>query len=202
MGALFRHNLQDYIDKYNLKQYVETGTGKGECLEYANRYDFDGLYSVDIDEELYYEACRKFSKNKNINLFNSLSTDFLLNLSLSKEPTLFFLDAHFPGADFHKCTYEESIRTHQKDAFPLESEIKIITRIRNTSKDVFIIDDLMLYEPDQYECLKEGCVWKYEWLQDELNLKTNSTFLYETFFETHNFYKDLRDQGYLIITPK
>ena len=43
-------------------------------------------------------------------------------------PTLFFLDAHFPGADFHKCSYEESIREHKQDAFPLEEEVDIILK--------------------------------------------------------------------------
>jgi hypothetical protein len=116
--------------------------------------------------------------------------------------TLFFLDAHFPGADFHKCTYEESIRKYQKDAFPLEEEVDIILKGRDISKDVFIIDDFVLYEDGEYDCLNYGCVWEYDWLQEELDLKTNSKFLYDTFKDTHNLKKDLRSQGYLIITPK
>ena len=52
------------------------------------------------------------------------------------------------------------------------------------------------------DCIEEGIVWEYEWLQDELNLQTSSNFLYDKFEKTHDFRKDLRDQGYLIITPK
>ena len=74
---------------------------------------------------------------------------------------------------------------------------------RNTSKDVFIIDDLILYEKDaKVDCINEGIVWKYDWLQDELDLQTSSKFLYDKFGKTHDFTKDYRDQGYLIITPK
>ena len=206
MGLLREHKLTDYIDRYNLKYYFETGTGKAECLEYALRYPFEEYWTVDIDEDLIEESFNKFQNmSKNINLLIGKSTDILDEYvpQIPKEsPTLFYLDAHFPGADFQKCTYEESIREHKKDAFPLEEEVDVILEKRDISKDVFIIDDLVLYEEGDFECLKVGCVWEYGWLQEELDLKTDSKFLYEKFEKTHDFKKDLRSQGYLIITPK
>ena len=206
MGLLREHKLTDYIDRYNLKYYFETGTGKAECLEYALRYPFEEYWTVDIDEDLIEESFNKFKNmSKNINLLIGKSIDILDEYipQIPKEsPTLFYLDAHFPGADFQKCTYEESIREHKKDAFPLEEEVDVILGKRDISKDVFIIDDLVLYEEGDFECLKVGCVWEYGWLQEELDLKTDSKFLYEKFEKTHDFKKDLRSQGYLIITPK
>ena len=206
MGLLREHKLNDYIDKYNLKYYFETGTGKAECLEYALRYPFEEYWTVDIDEDLIEESFNKFrNMSKNINLLIGKSTEIIDEYvpQIPKEsPTLFYLDAHFPGADFQKCTYEESIREHKKDAFPLEEEVDVILEKRDISKDVFIIDDLVLYEEGDFECLKVGCVWEYGWLQEELDLKTDSKFLYEKFEKTHDFKKDLRSQGYLIITPK
>ncbi len=206
MGLLREHKLTDYINKYNLKYYFETGTGKAECLEYALRYPFEEYWTVDIDEDLIEESFNKFKNmSKNINLLIGKSIDILDEYipQIPKEsPTLFYLDAHFPGADFQKCTYEESIREHKKDAFPLEEEVDVILEKRDVSKDVFIIDDLVLYEEGDFECLKVGCVWEYGWLQEELDLKTDSKFLYEKFEKTHDFKKDLRSQGYLIITPK
>ena len=206
MGLLREHKLTDYIDRYNLKYYFETGTGKAECLEYALRYPFEEYWTVDIDEDLIEESFNKFKNmSKNINLLIGRSIDILDEYipQIPKEsPTLFYLDAHFPGADFQKCTYEESIREHKKDAFPLEEEVDVILEKRDISKDVFIIDDLVLYEEGDFECLKVGCVWEYGWLQEELDLKTDSKFLYEKFEKTHDFKKDLRSQGYLIITPK
>ena len=206
MGLLKQHKLTDYIDRYNLKYYFETGTGKAECLEYALRYPFEEYWTVDIDEDLIEESFNKFKNmSKNINLLIGKSIDILDEYipQIPKEsPTLFYLDAHFPGADFQKCTYEESIREHKKDAFPLEEEVDVILEKRDISKDVFIIDDLVLYEEGDFECLKVGCVWEYGWLQEELDLKTDSKFLYEKFEKTHDFKKDLRSQGYLIITPK
>ena len=208
MGCLRRHDLTDYINKYKLKYYFETGTGRAEALEHAIKYPFKKCYTVDIDEEMVDYSYNKLKDN------SSCDIEFLIGKSTEileeyvpkipkRSPSLFFLDAHFPGADFHKCTYEESIREHREDAFPLEEEVNIIMNNRNTSKDVFIIDDLILYEKDaKVDCINEGIVWKYDWLQDELDLQTSSKFLYDKFEKTHDFRKDLRDQGYLIITPK
>ena len=206
MGSLRDHKLDDYIDKYNLRYYFETGTGIGDCLSYALKYPFEEYYTVDIDEDLVKDTYSKLkNSNKNINFLIGKSTD-ILNEYLEKipkeDPILFYLDAHFPGADFHKCTYEESIRTHKTDAFPLEEEINIIQSKRDCSKDVFIIDDLVLYEEGNYTWVLAGNNYEYKWLQNELNLKTDSKFLYKKFEKTHDFEKDLRHQGYLIITPK
>jgi hypothetical protein len=206
MGAINTFDLYDYIIKYNTQQYFETGTGEAVSLSHAMQYPFQSFYSVDIDEDLIEKCKNKFSDtDKKLNLLVGKSKDILAEyvpLLNKKLPVLFFLDAHFPGADFHKISYEESIRTYKKDAFPLEDEIKIIKESRDTHQDVFIIDDFILYESGEYDTIKEGVIWQYKWLQDELNLNTESKFLYDSFSETHNFYKDLRHQGYLIITPK
>ena len=87
--------------------------------------------------------------------------------------------------------------------FPLEEEVDLIFKHRDISKDVFIIDDFVLYQKDaEVEHVKNGHKWEYDWLQEELNLQTDSKFLYERFEKTHDFKVDLRSQGYLIITPK
>jgi len=206
MGQLTAFNLNEFINEFDVKTYFETGTGVGISLDYANKFNFDKIYSIDIDSELIENSKKKFGSINKINLINDLSKNALnkiLPTLNNEEPILFFLDAHFPGADFHKISYEESIRTYKEDAFPLEQELNIIKSIRNNSKDVIIIDDFILYEKSgNYETIKEGVIWKYDWLQEELNLKTESVFIYNLFKETHDFKKDERHQGYLIITPK
>ena len=180
MGCLRRHNLNDYFDKYKLKYYFETGTGKAEALEHAAQYPFKKCYTVDIDEELVKFSFEKLKDRStcDIEFLIGRSSDILeeyVPKIPKKSAALFFLDAHFPGADFQKCTYEESIREHKQDAFPLEEEVDIIINNRDTSNDVFIIDDLILYEKDaKVDCIEEGIVWEYGWLQDELNLQTSS----------------------------
>jgi hypothetical protein len=111
----------------------------------------------------------------------------------------FFLDAHFPGADFHKITYEESIREFKDEAFPLLNEIKIIKERRDISKDVFIIDDWKLYD-DTLPYEFPG--WQYKYLQEELGLVTNSSTIISEFTDTHDCEINVRHQGFLIATPK
>lgn len=205
MGQITAFDLNNFIEKNGIKIYFETGTGECVSLEYALRYSFDKLYSVDIDKDLILSAKNKFSNNDRVELICDLSKNALLSVvpNLDKDkPVLFFLDAHFPGADFHKVSYEQSIREHKKDAFPLEDELRIISSNRDISKDVFVIDDFILYEEGEYESFKAGNLWQYKWLQDELNIQTDSSFIYELFKDSHDCIKDVRHQGYLIITPK
>jgi len=206
MGQITTFDLNTFINKHKIKIYFETGTGECVSLEYAHKYNFETIYSVDLDSELYNSAVKRFGENENIILINDYSTSAISQIipNLDKNtPILFFLDAHFPGADFHKMTYEESIRTYKEQAFPLEDEIKLITSLRDCKNDVFIIDDFVLYDKNSdYESIKNGQTWQYEWLQKELNISTSSNFIYDIFSNTHNLEKDYRHQGYLIITPK
>ena len=205
MGQITTFDLNEFINNFNIKNYFETGTGMSVSLDYAKNFNFNKLYTVDIDGELIDLAKSKYSNDERITFINDYSKNALKNFLpiMDNNPTLFFLDAHFPGADFYKISYEESIRKYREDAFPLEQELKIMKEYRNLKNDVIVIDDFILYEKDDnYGTIKEGNVWKYEWLQEELNLKTESSFIYELFKDTHDFKKDIRHQGYLIITPK
>lgn len=205
MGQITAFDLNDFIKKYNTTIYFETGTGIGESLGYATNYNFNKFYTVDIDKDLSDTILKKYINNNKITIICDYSTNALNNF-LPKIPKdesiLFFLDAHFPGADFHKISYEESIRKYKKDAFPLEEELRMILNHRDVSNDVIVIDDFVLYENGDYESIKNGAIWQYSWLQTELNLKTESNFIYELFNKTHDFTKDNRHQGYLIMTPK
>jgi len=206
MGQIHRYNIQEIIDTYNTVVYIETGTGEGISLNHVLKNQFKHFYSIDLDNDLIEIAKNKFKNISNLTFINNFSTKALLELIPRIEKNdniLFFLDAHFPGADFHKTTYENSIRTFKNEAFPLEQEIKNIISLRDTKNDVFIIDDFILYEPNHnYETIKQGVIYKYKWLQDELNIETNSKVIYDIFQETHDFQISLKDQGYLLITPK
>lgn len=207
MGEITSFNLSEFIEKYKIDIYFETGTGQCTSLEYASKFNFKKLYSVDIDEDLYQSAKNKFIDNEKIVLLNDLSTNAIIQTvpTISKDyNVLFFLDAHFPGADFHKITYEESIIKYKEIAFPLIEELKLITDLRDMSKDVIIIDDFVLYDQknENYESIKSGNIWKYGWLQDELKIKTDGKIVMDMFSNTHDIIKDYRHQGYLILTPK
>jgi hypothetical protein len=199
MGEINIFDLTPYVEKHNCKTYFETGTGKGVCLSHALNFDFEKFYSVDLDEELVNDAKNRFV-GYSLTLINDYSSKALEQYvpTLAQEPVFFFLDAHFPGADFHKMSYEESIRTYKEEAFPLHLELQSIKKSRNTDKDVFLIDDFKLYEEGDYEF--GG--WAYSELQEELGLVTKSQFIYDLFKDTHTFEKSLRHQGFLFIIPK
>jgi hypothetical protein len=199
MGEINIFDLTPYVEKHNCKTYFETGTGKGVCLSHALNFDFEKFYSVDLDEELVNDAKNRFVGYP-LTLINDYSSKALEQYvpTLTQEPVFFFLDAHFPGADFHKMSYEESIRTYKEEAFPLHLELQSIKKSRNTDKDVFLIDDFKLYEEGDYEF--GG--WVYSGLQEELGLVTKSQFIYDLFKDTHTFEKSLRHQGFLFIIPK
>ena len=200
MGQITAFDLSELKELYSIKNYVETGTGEAVSLQYALQFEFDNYYTIDIDEDLIQRAWIIYGGLDNVHLLCDLSKNALQEIvpKLSNDPTLFFLDAHFPGADFHKISYEESLRTYMHDAFPLKDEVAIILSGRDISKDIFVIDDFSLYEGGDYD----AAVWKYQWLQEELGLQTDAAFLYEAFSHTHNIQKDMRHQGYLLVTPK
>jgi len=201
MGTIQIFNLNQYIEKFKCEIYVETGTGAAECLSHAITFPFNKYYTIDIDGDLIETAEKNFNNSK-ITFIHNYSSIALQDLvpTLPKEtPVFFFLDAHFPGADFHRITYEESIRQFQEEAFPLLNEIKIIKNARDISKDVFVIDDWKLYD-DSLNYEMPG--WEYKNLQEELGLITSPNEIYKEFQDTHDYEINLRHQGFLFVTPK
>jgi len=194
MGELFLHDLQYYINKYGCKYFVETGTGKGTGIKHALQYPFRSLYSIEFMPQLHDECSRNFDDDRLtlLNLDSLSGLEYTLSL-LDEKPCLFWLDAHFPGADFHFNSYDRF--TDQPDLNkPLKKEIEFIAAKRGASRDVFIIDDLQIYEDGPFELLNQE--FKDEYGEDGIE------FIEEAFKETHDFVRDYRHQGFLILTPK
>ena len=107
---------------------------------------------------------------------------------------IFWLDAHFPGAHHQLQSYDA-----EKDLdvrLPLEQELSVIKQLRPGKRDVILIDDLRIYEKDNFE---EGN------LTDcglESLAKYDSRFLYTIFQETHQPHRILKNTGYLMLLPK
>ena len=107
MGYFFQAvDTADMIEKFSLENYVETGTGIGECLEYALRHPFENFYSVEIHDVVYKNAKEKFDKlatlyGRECEIYHGNSFDTLPEILEELEGnTLFFLDAHFPEPIF------------------------------------------------------------------------------------------------------
>ena len=197
MGELYIHNLEPYVEKYRTTVFVETGTGEGTGLAHAAQSKFDKFYSIENIPELA-EQCRfRFDDNSKINIVENNSIDGLkeiLNKVPASEPVFFWLDAHFPGADFGFNSYDhlsEDVNLHK----PLKAEIETILECRpDVSRDVFIIDDLRIYEKGNYELGNWDLYDKYG--------GGGIGFITDAFEGTHDVAKDYRHQGFVILTPK
>jgi hypothetical protein len=193
MGHIYRFDIKNIIETFNTKTFIETGTGEGVSLRHALQFDFDKIYTIEMVEELYNRTKRVFNDEK-INFVLNNSKEGLIEIlkDFNKdENILFWLDAHFPGADFGLCSYADE--KNDKIRIPLESELIAISSIRDCSKDYFIIDDLRIYEDGNFE----GGNWS-----DRKTLGADGIdFIHNLFSKTHSIIKDYRDQGYIILIP-
>jgi hypothetical protein len=151
MGSLTRFRLQEIIDRYNCNILIETGTGAGDSLDYCSRFNFTKLYSIEIHEEIYKSARDKFAHDDRIEILNSSSADALKEIipALGQDDTvLFWLDAHFPGADYGLA--KPGDEKNDDIRLPLEQELHLISSLR-TPRDVILVDDLRIYEEGFFE---------------------------------------------------
>ena len=92
----------DYARRFGLKLFVETGTFKGDTIE-TMRPHFDRLFSIELAEKFYNEACRRFSGVPKIQLFHGDSGKLMPAVVEKLDaPTLFWLDGHYSGGDTAK----------------------------------------------------------------------------------------------------
>ncbi len=194
MGTLTKFELNEYIKKYELTDFIETGTYLGDGLNYAKNFKFKNLYSIELIEQYYNHCYTKFKEYNNIKLYNGKSTDMLSLIFTENRVgnTLFWLDAHLPH--FYDSKYNTNYSENKNVLIPLEEEINIICNSKNTISDVIIIDDLRLYEIGNFE--------SGNWL-DVINCGYNNIdFIFKNLDKTHNIKRMYENEGYLICLPK
>jgi hypothetical protein len=152
MGTIRLFDLDEIQSNCDTKIFVETGTLRGDGVDYALQYDFDKIYSIEIDDELYDQARIKYQHNDSVEILKGSSSDVLPDLITNISGNiLFWLDAHFPGADAGKTTYRHCCDNLDYDTnMPLEVELRAIANRQDQYSDVIVIDDLWLWEEGQY----------------------------------------------------
>lgn len=176
--------------------FIETGLGKGTSLKYAiENLNFKSYYSVDIDERLVNAFdINALQTDAEVKIFNAKSTDFLneilekINQDYPNEKILFWLDAHFPNADFFTKQYIQD--SEDPVNFPLLHELEIISRLRKGCNDVIVCDDFRLLEPINGRKVFTAKTWIYHGTEKIKKLFPNHKL--ETY--THN-------EGYLVLKP-
>jgi hypothetical protein len=194
MGRIKRFNLKSLMQQSKAEFFFETGTWKGDGLAYAAKFPFKQLYSSEIIESVAAKARERFKNDTRIHIINDSSINALHNnLMHINGPCIFWLDAHFPGAEEGLNDYnafeEESIK------LPLQKEIEIIASRKQRFKDVILIDDLRIYEEAAFESgnLPENVI------PPKLR---NTNFVTELYQETHTIVRLYQDEGYLVLLPK
>lgn len=192
MGSLKAFNVQSLKDKYRLTHFVETGTGLGDSLRFAETFGFDRLLSCEVDPQCFVKLTGGVPLGKNTIIYAKKSNEFLADiLRYIKGNTLFWLDAHFPGSYTAFTGYD-----HRDEGMrcPLRQELQIIRLLRDCSKDVIICDDLRIYQHGNYGngSLPDYIAPTTEGIEEEIY----------RYSKTHNVEYDYRDEGYLLLTPK
>ena len=126
--------LKSYKDKYKLNILIETGTYLGDMV-YAQKNNFNSIYSIEIQSFLYEAAKRRFKNFKHINILKGDSGK-VLNEIMPKinEPALIWLDGHYSGG----ITGKSDINC------PIYSELGAIFSTPNDN--VILIDDANCFD--------------------------------------------------------
>src|SRR5512147_2076282 len=114
MGTLRFFNLQAMMEAHGCRSLFETGTGIGDGVAYASYFHFDRIWSVEIHPDIAATARERFGGDARIEVINATSEEALARVlpTVPRDASiLFWLDAHFPGADFGLASYQD-----EKDA--------------------------------------------------------------------------------------
>jgi hypothetical protein len=194
MGSINRFNLPKIKSDYKVPCFFETGTWKGDAVQYALDAGFEKIISVEIIPELAQEAAKRFSQIPGVKIITGDSVSVMQKeLPVLKFNCVFWLDAHFPGADAGIYKYDEEIDEDLR--LPLESEIKTISASRRGYRDIIIVDDLRIYE--------DGPFTNGNAPKDVVPLrKRNIDFIYDYCSLTHTIHRIYSDEGYVLLLPK
>ena len=137
--------VKAYANMYGTDIFVETGTYLGEMVD-AVKYNFNKIYSIELSPELYDKAENKFSKYKQISIFEGDSSKILPEiLNEIEDPCLFWFDAH----------YSAGITARGEKETPVMEELKHIFK-HPIEKHVILIDDARCFiGQNDYPALKE-----------------------------------------------
>ena len=117
---------------YNI--LVETGTYFGDMVE-AQKSFFEKVYSIELGEELYSNAAKRFEEDKNVFILKG-DSGVILNELMPEifEPTIFWLDGH----------YSAGITARGEKECPIFEELTAIFGAKELNH-IILIDDARLF---------------------------------------------------------
>lgn len=201
--------VQSWIDKYDLKTFVETGLENGRSLSWLMKLERIAKFiSIDIDYRCLeragrlgleqYDTDEYMALNDSVTLLHGASVDMLpAAMSASEGNILWWLDAHVPKAggqwlDQDSAASPEDV-LEKRVAFPLEEELEVIMSSRDISKDVILVDDMRVYDQGS---------WRRIFADRGYGDVGSSDFISRALEPTHVVTKERADSIYLIALPR
>lgn len=115
--------------------FLESGTFRGDTVEAMLPF-FRKLISIELFEELYLAATKRFEGNENVSILNGDSGKILASVINEIEgPIVYWLDGHYSGA---------GTALSKDTQCPIIAELKAVTT-RGNPADVILIDDARLF---------------------------------------------------------
>lgn len=143
----FKHQLiRDMAGRFGTRVLVETGTNFGHTVS-AVLGTFHTIYSIELMDELWASARRRFARHPQVKLSHGDSAGELPRiLGELREPALFWLDAHYSGAG----TARADIDT------PIARELLAISQ-HALKNHVLLIDDARKFDGIGAYPTLDGC---------------------------------------------
>lgn len=204
MGDITIFDIQNLIDNSKVRSFCETGTLHGDAVNFISRFSFDSIISIEIVESLAVAAAKRFQHDERVKIVQGDSSKILQSIcnKYLDCDTLFWLDAHFPGADNNLTAYD--CEQNSDTRIPLKAELQVLQNRAHHYNDIIIIDDLWLFEegPFEWGTFNEHMKKYHNNEKREIICGQDSSFIFEMFNDTHNIQRLSNHQGYLILKPK
>jgi len=193
MTTLNRFSIGPMMDMYKFKYLVETGTGMGGSM-YDNAKFFDTAYTFEVHKETFDIATDVMKTLNNVRSYNIESMRGLpLILPLLNGPTLFYLDARFPG-----MVVGDPLNTDEPPEVnvPVQRELYFLMNNRNLVHDTIIIGGWYIWEEGPYAA---GPFHAREEFKNASPVRLITELLDAG---GHYMTTNYADEGYLLLRPK
>ena len=127
--------IKSYLKKYNIKNFVETGTHVGDTLAYIAGNTDIFCTSIELSDYYFNLNRERFLSYENVNLIKG-DSGIVINelISSIQNPTLFWLDGHYSGG----ITGKGSLET------PISLELESILN-SDIEGHIILVDDARLF---------------------------------------------------------
>jgi len=138
--------VRECAQKYKPTIFVETGTYNGDMV-YAMQPHFEEIYSIELGENFFRKARKRFAGFPNVHIVHGQSGEVLPEIMKSiTQPCLFWLDAHYSGGLTAKAELET----------PIMQELNCILAHQMAEEHILLIDDARCFTgKNDYPVLRE-----------------------------------------------